>query len=95
MASKATFATRCQEISTALALLQKEAESTEEAYFDRGYNGGGASPIVDGDLTAHGITAATLAAFITLAQQLKNFNNNAAVTQGDYGSTLSKMRTDI
>jgi len=50
---------------------------------------------VDLDVIGLGITAATLGAFITLNQQLRNFVDNAAVATGDYDSTLNKMRTDV
>lgn len=51
--------------------------------------------MTDQDIAGQNITAANVAAFITLAQQLDNFLNNAAVTTGDYDSTVNKLRTDL
>lgn len=95
MANKLLFAQTGQRLATTLADTISEADEWVSAYFDRTYGSGGAAEIVDGDVSSLGITAANLAALVTLSQQLKNFRDNAAVTQGDYGSTLSKMRTDL
>lgn len=94
MASKLEFAGDMQAFSTQLAQLFRDAPDLESVYFDRGYNGGGADPIVDGDVAGLGITAAQIASGITLIQQLQNFADNAAVTTGDYGSTTNALRTD-
>ena len=95
MASKLKFADKAQDISTRLAAIIDEAADMDTVYFDRGYNSGGGDPIADADVSSLGITAADVGDFITLAQQLANFANNAAVTQGDYDATLNKMRTDV
>jgi hypothetical protein len=67
----------------------------DSSYFDNGYDGGGSDPIVDTpDLdNFNGITAAEIASVITAFQQLNNFFQNAAVTQGDYSVTLNAVRT--
>jgi hypothetical protein len=62
-------------------------------YFKNGFNSGGGSQIVDGDVTASNLTASKVASGITMAQQLANFFGNAAVTQGDYESTLQQIKT--
>lgn len=93
--SKVTFAQVVQSSATALDDLIDSTDDIVKAFFDRGYNVGGADPLVDADFTSLGITAANISSFITLAQQLSNFRSNLAVTQGDYQATLNKLRTDI
>jgi hypothetical protein len=96
MASKKIdFATQCQTHATTLAQVSDALSDIETVYFDRGYNSGGGDELVDGDITALEITAANIGSLITLAQQLRNFVDNAAVTQGDYDSTLNVLRTDL
>lgn len=93
MAAKLTFAGECQSIGTDLGQLGDKLKSVEKAWFSRGYNTGGTA-IVDADVASLGITAADVAAFITMIQQLQNFLGNAAVTTADYQATVEKMRTD-
>lgn len=96
MADKNTYVQRLQDTATKLAQVANEFEDLVSVYFDRGYNGGGADEIEDTDISAGlGITAADVANGVTLAQQLANFLNNAAVTTGDYDLTLNKLRTDL
>lgn len=92
---KQLFAQRIIEQSLTLVRAINTASDTEQIYFDEGFNSGGADPIVDGDVSGLGVTAAQLAAFITLSQQLQNFADNAAVTTGDYRATLNGLRGDI
>lgn len=92
---KVDFATKCQQIATALAANIYAAKDVDSVYFDRGYNSGGADPIIDADIVGLEITATELGAFITLTQQLANFADNAAVTQGDYDATLNQIRIDF
>lgn len=95
MTSKLDFAQNIQNFNTQLAELFKDAPDLEGVYFDRGYNGGGSDPITDSDLTGLGITAAQLGDGITLLQQLQNFAQNNAVTQGDYSATVNTLRTGV
>lgn len=95
MSDKVVYARKFQELAQELDILGDLVVDLDKTYFTRGYNSGGGSEIVDGDLTSLGITAADLSSGITLCQQLKNFFANAAVTQGDYQATLSKLRADI
>lgn len=94
MASKVEFASDIQEFCTGLVDLFKDAPDLESVYFDRGYNGGGIDPIIDGDVSGLGITAAQIASGITLIQQLQNFADNSAVVTGDYSATANALRTD-
>lgn len=95
MANKLEYAQDMQQFMTDLAGLFRDAPDLEGVYFDRGYNGGGSDPIVDGDVSGLGITAADIASGITLVQQLQNFANNSAVTTGDYSATVNALRTDV
>ena len=96
MTKEADFVIAVQEASTTLAKLAPKFQTLFETYFDRGYNGGGANPLADGDIPAElGITAADVAAFITLAENVGLFLNNGEPFQSDYAVTLNKLRTDI
>lgn len=95
MATKITFATQAQAQSTTLAQVVDNLANLETVYFDRGYNSGGVDPIVDGDISSLGYTAADLASLITLIQQLNNFLGNSAVTAGDYDAILNAIRNDV
>lgn len=95
MATKLIFTERAQVEATILAQLGDKLVDLESVYFDRGYDAGGSNPIVDVDIESLNITAAQLAALITLAQQMSNFLGNLAVTQADYDATLNAVRTDI
>ena len=95
MADKVTFANKAQETATKLAQAIDAANNLETVYFDRGYNVGGANPIVDLDVIGLGITAGTLGGLITFIQQLRNFVDNGVVVKGDYDNTLNNMRTDV
>ena len=95
MVKKIDFATKVQANTTSIAGLKDTLEDVVEVFFARGYNAGGADPITDADLAGTGITLADLTACITMFQQIANFFGNQAVTQGDYSTTVNKMRTDI
>ena len=81
---------------TSLVPLFNSAAALEIEWFDQGFSG-----ILDADLDGSGgtpdydMTAAELAATITLFQQLTNFRTNAAVTQADYIDTLNKVRRAV
>ena len=95
MATKLTFATQAQSDATTLAALGESLDAVVGVYFDRGYDSGGSDPIADIDIESLGITAADLAAMVTLAQQLANFLGNAAVATADYQATINTIRTDL
>lgn len=93
---KAEFITAVQEISTVLARTGPQFQWLFETYFDRGYNNGGANPLVDIDFPPElGITAGDVAAFITLAENVGNLLESRAVFVSDYGATLNRLRVDI
>lgn len=78
--------------NTAKQVMDK-VQTIESVYFDKGYDGAGSNPIIDGDLTNfNGLTAAQIASNITAFQQLNNFFQNIAVVQGDYSVTLNAVR---
>lgn len=92
---KERFASTIQNLTNQVVILTPKIKDIFETYFDRGYNGGGSDPIIDGDVTGLGLTAAEIAAFITFAENWNNFLNNQAVFQSDYANTLNNIRTDI
>lgn len=95
MAEKITFAQKVQGNVTSLVNMNNDVKDLIDYYFDKGYNGGGADPIVDADLLPLKVTAADFVNAITLLQNLNKFFNNEAVTQGDYYTTANKVRNDI
>jgi hypothetical protein len=82
-------------VATALVQSFDTANTLINAYFDRGYGSGGTNEILDSDLVDAGLTAANIASFITLAQQLQALRNGQAVAVGDYDATLNTLRRDI
>ncbi|MBN1991364.1 MAG: hypothetical protein JW953_01575 [Anaerolineae bacterium] len=95
MSKKLDFVTASQDVSTILGQIAPKFQVLFEVYFDRGYNGGGADPITDEDIAAAGVTAADVAAFTTLAENVGKFLNNQAAFQSDYQATINKIRTDV
>jgi hypothetical protein len=98
MANKIKFTERCQEFSTQLAKLFKEARDLESVYFDEEFNDVGTDPIINEDIESTGNTAADVAAFITVAQQLQKFDvgdGTDPVVTGNYGASINRMRGDF
>lgn len=97
MADKVLFATTVRDQATRLANLIAESNELVAAYFDRGFNGGGADPIIDGNVSGVGVTAAQVGSWITLAQQLLMFRDGVTIgrVDADYGSTMNVLRTDL
>lgn len=89
---KEKFALRVLELNDHITVLMDALPELDGSYFDNGWNSGGVDPIIDPNISSLQITASQVASFITLAQQLKNFFNNAAVTQADYGATVNVLR---
>lgn len=88
---KAFIVELIRDAQTLISVIDKLADQENE-YFDNAYGSGGADEIIDSDLAIHDMTAAQFTNYITLIQQLQNFAGNAAVTTGDYASTLNSMR---
>lgn len=98
MADKIKYASQAQTFCTSLAQLFKNAPDLEGVYFDEGFDGIGSDPITDIDIVSLGITAANLAAFITVAQQLQKFDigdGGDPVITNNYGVSVNAMRTDV
>ena len=80
-------------ISLKLSQVMEKAPEIVGAYFDNGYNSGGADELVTGDISSvYNFTGAEVGDLVTLLQQFNNFHGNSAVTTGDYGATLNKIR---
>jgi len=93
--SKITFTTKFQDAVTQLAQLLSSLDAFWTTYYKREYNTGAANEITNVDIEALEITAADIAAAITLVEQLRNFRDNQPVLQGDYAATLAKVRRDV
>ena len=91
-AQEAAFIQRVQSNAHRLAEDIDASIALMEVYFDRGYNSGGANVLDDDDLADRYITAAQLASYVTLAQQLLALRNGEAVTPADYSATLNQVR---
>lgn len=85
-----TFATTARNVVTVLATHIEIAESLLATWFDRAYSG----TITDADIAGSGLTVAQLTDAIVLFEQLLKFRDNQAVTTGDYGATLNRLRSD-
>ena len=75
----------------ALALLGKKWADQDNEYFDNGYNGGAADPIVDADVASADITAADFTNAITLMQNFEKLRTNQVPTTADYADTLNAI----
>jgi hypothetical protein len=96
MDKRVTFVQKVQEAVTMLAQVNDKVATLEKAYFDRAYNAKASSEITDPDIQPHTqVSVADLTSAITLLSQFKAFCNNQAVIQGDYSSTLNKVRNDF
>jgi hypothetical protein len=91
--NKATFVADLQGAVNQLIQGKNALADLVNYYFKNGFHSTGANPIADADVSAHGLTAAKVAAGITLAQQLSNFFGNQAVAAGDYEATAQTLRT--
>ena len=92
MSDKINFTIRMQELVTALANVQDQVPDDWQLFFDRGYNSGGANPIVDGDISSTGLTAAQVESAITLYENLDKFLSGTAVSQAVYRQTVNAIR---
>ena len=92
MTKKEKFVIATRAMMTMLAQQKDEMPVLEEIWSDRQY----LTNISADDLAAmnQDITTAQLAAGITLIQQQILFYSNQVAVQGDYGATLSGLRTD-
>lgn len=98
MADKIKFTEQGQDWCTRLAALFREAPDLEGVYFDEGFDGVGSDPIIDADIDSLGVTAADVAAFITVAEQLQKFDIGDVgdpVINANYGAPVNRMRTDV
>lgn len=100
MADKIKFTEQAQAFCTSLAALFKNAKDLDGVYFDEGFDGGGGDPIINEDISSlpGSPTAAKVASFITVAQQLQKFDVGDGadpVVTANYGASVNAMRTDV
>ena len=90
---KIRFTDQCFDINRKLVELMDGLPELIGAYYDNGFNSGGGDAIADADISAsYNFTAAELGSLITVFEQLDKLLQNEAVTQGDYASSVNKIR---
>ncbi len=94
MANKSQFIYEVVLQARRLAAVFDVVDERHKAFFDNGFQSGGANEIVQADIDAANIpiSVADLTAGITLLEQVANFKGNSAVTQADYMATVNKLR---
>jgi hypothetical protein len=92
--NKEKYISKSVEIGTTLVNLLTQLPNVHKAYFDKGLGSGGSNEITQADLDNAGINLSDFTSLITLFEQLNNFASNQPVVQGDYISTLNKIRND-
>lgn len=95
MTRKSEFVEDMQQDMNLLGRLVDHARSLVKQWFAEGYNSGGADELVIGDLSGTSLLVADVTAGITLLQQLVALNDNTALTQADYATTIAKLRTNL
>lgn len=83
------------ELVKAFSLLMEKCSVVNKAYFDQGFNVGGADPITDDDINTAGyfsFSAAEFGSLMTLLEQQDKLLTNVAVTPADYSATINKIR---
>ena len=83
------------EINPMLVALTEKVPMLYKAYFDNGFNSGGANAITDQDLSdQYALTAADIGAAITLLENLDKLlgADTGAVFNSDYAATINKIR---
>ena len=100
---KANFIRQLQIDASGLAQMMAQIRDRKGVYVDRGYQSGGTDAITDADVVEatgnENLTAADFAPMGTglaaLFLQLIALLDGQAVTQGDYGETLNRVRGDV
>ena len=96
MQQKSNFINETLSAATKLGQIASDVEELKSIYQDRGYGAGGADEITQADLDEVPVVVqlADFTDMVTCMQQLLKFMGNEAVTQGDYESTINKVRVD-
>lgn len=92
MAEKIEFVEKLRSLVDTIGAVMDAEGDVYQLYFDRGYNGGGADPIVDGDITSTGLTAAEVTSAITLLENLVAFFNGTSPVNAQYRVTVNSVR---
>lgn len=95
MEQKRVFVERMQLLSEQLAAVTAGVRDLKRVYVDRGYAADEKDPITNTDIESTGATVTKLDASIVMFQQVLNFVDDNAVTQGNYGETINDMRRDV
>ncbi len=95
MSQKIAFVEKVQLLSEQFAAVIRAVRDLKNVYTTRGYATGEKDPILGTDIESTGTTVTELDASVVMFQQLLNFVDDNAVTQGNYGETINDMRTDV
>jgi len=91
---KINFTQTGMALATDLAKAIEGLDEWVNMYFDLGYDAAGADVLEDANIASLNRDKAKVASLVTVGQQAKNFRDNLAVTQGDYGLPINQMRDD-
>jgi len=92
-ASKQTFIQNLQQAINQLLISKGSLKDCDNQYYANGFNAGGAHAITDADVAQYNLTAADVAAGMTMAENLDKFFTNQTPAVADYQTTLQKLRT--
>jgi len=93
MSRKLEFAQMVRTKVTDLDNLAAYMNELRDIYNASGYASGGSDPIADADLEALGMTAADLANFGALVENLNLFFNNGEPMQFDFAGAIDRFRS--
>ena len=84
------FVANMRQNAEALAQAILAASDIVSVFFDRDYDGVGT--VTDEDLLPFDLTLADVGAYINALRQLLNWRDGQAVTQGEHGAAVNKVR---
>ncbi len=93
MSRKTDFIEAVEEVLRQQMLgLSAITENLEKAYFDNGFNTGGADAITSAETEVYGFSAESFTSAINVLVQFNNLMNNRTVTAGDWKSPINKIK---
>lgn len=92
---KLDFAEEVMDYCTKIAQNSDFGSNARDVFNDRGYDPGGADPILDDDVAGLEVTAADVTAAMVFFENLGYMLNDQSITEADYDVTLNRMRNDL